>query len=179
MRKFTFSVDFVVMEIDKDKDVLLILGIPFMKTTKVVIDVDNKKLRMGTQNDKAIFYVFGTLKECMKVEVNLVEKKKKKTISSGWKIIFGCFKPTQWKPEQLYDYNLPTLFSIENVDPNLKDEKPRSDQSVIFCDSKSKIFSKDGDLNIQKMHSQCSMTFSLILPSSEPSIIPLLSLSFF
>jgi len=44
--EFTFPVDFVVMEIDEDKDVPLILERPFMKTTKVVIDVEKEKLKM-------------------------------------------------------------------------------------------------------------------------------------
>jgi len=34
------------MEIDEDKDVPLTLGKPFMKIVKVVIDVDNGKLKM-------------------------------------------------------------------------------------------------------------------------------------
>jgi len=38
--KFLFPIDFVVMDIEEDVDVPLILGRPFMKTAKVIIDVD-------------------------------------------------------------------------------------------------------------------------------------------
>jgi len=51
------------MEIDKDKEVPLILERPFMKTAKVVIDVDKGKLKMGTYDDKTNFDVFRTPKE--------------------------------------------------------------------------------------------------------------------
>ena len=63
MQEFTFLVNFVVMEIDKDKEVPLILERPFMKTAKVVIDVDKGKLKMGTYDDKTNFDVFRTPKE--------------------------------------------------------------------------------------------------------------------
>ncbi|XP_068504354.1 uncharacterized protein [Phaseolus vulgaris] len=37
---FLFPIDFVVMDIEEDVEVPLILGRPFMKTAKVIIDVD-------------------------------------------------------------------------------------------------------------------------------------------
>ena len=42
--KFLFPVDFVVMDIEEDVDVPLILGRPFMKTAKVIIDVDKREI---------------------------------------------------------------------------------------------------------------------------------------
>ena len=44
--KFMFLVDFVVMDIEEDTEVPLILGRPFMKTAKVIIDVDDGKLKV-------------------------------------------------------------------------------------------------------------------------------------
>ena len=44
--KFMFPVDFVVMDIEEDTEVPLILGWPFMKTAKVIIDVDDGKLKV-------------------------------------------------------------------------------------------------------------------------------------
>jgi len=43
--KFLFPVDFVVMDMEEDAEVPLILGRPFMKTAKVIIDVDKGNLR--------------------------------------------------------------------------------------------------------------------------------------
>ena len=44
--KFMFSVDFVVMDIKENIEIPLILGRPFMKTTRVIIVVDNGKLKI-------------------------------------------------------------------------------------------------------------------------------------
>ena len=41
--KFLFPVDFVVMDMDEDREVPLILGRHFMKTAEVLIDVDDGK----------------------------------------------------------------------------------------------------------------------------------------
>jgi len=56
--QFMFLVDFVVMDIEEDIEVPLILGRPFMKTVKVIIDVDNGKLKVKVQDDEVNFNVF-------------------------------------------------------------------------------------------------------------------------
>ena len=49
--KFLFPVDFVVIDIEEDVDVPLILRRPFMKTAKVIIDVDKGKLKVCVQDE--------------------------------------------------------------------------------------------------------------------------------
>jgi len=56
--KFLFPVDFVVMDIEEDVDVPVILGRPFMKTVKVIIDVDKGKLKVCVENEEGNFNVF-------------------------------------------------------------------------------------------------------------------------
>ena len=60
--KFLFPVDFVVMDIEEDVDVPLILGRPFMKTTKVIIGVDKGKLKVCVENEEVSFNVFEAMK---------------------------------------------------------------------------------------------------------------------
>ncbi|XP_068481082.1 uncharacterized protein [Phaseolus vulgaris] len=43
--KFTFLVDFVVMDMKEDEEVPLILGRPFMKTARIIVDVDKGELQ--------------------------------------------------------------------------------------------------------------------------------------
>jgi len=50
--KFLFPVDFVVIDIEEDLEVPLILGRPFMKTAKVIIDVDKGKLKVCVENEE-------------------------------------------------------------------------------------------------------------------------------
>jgi len=47
--KFIFPVDFVIVDIEEDTEVPLILGRPFKKTTRVVIDIDEAKLKVKAQ----------------------------------------------------------------------------------------------------------------------------------
>jgi len=60
--KFTFPVDFVVMDIEEDDEFPLILGRPFMKTARIIIDVDKGKIKVRTQDDEVTFNLFYYLK---------------------------------------------------------------------------------------------------------------------
>ncbi|XP_047160392.1 uncharacterized protein LOC124830661 [Vigna umbellata] len=55
---FKFLVDFVVMEMEKNVEISLILGRPFMKTTKVVIHVDDGVIMLKDQDEEVTFNVF-------------------------------------------------------------------------------------------------------------------------
>jgi len=73
--KFLFPIDFVVMDIEEDVDVPLILGGPFMKTTKVIIDVDKRKLKVCVTDEEVSFNVFEPMKhpndkkDCFRLDV--------------------------------------------------------------------------------------------------------------
>jgi len=73
--KFLFPVDFVVMDIEEDVDVPVILGRPFMKTAKVIIDVDKGKLKVCVENEEVSFNVFEAMKhpndkrDCFRLDV--------------------------------------------------------------------------------------------------------------
>ena len=73
--KFLFPVDFVVMDIEEDAEVPLILGRSFMKTVKVIIDVDKGKLKVCAQDEEVSFDVIEAMKhpsgakECFRVDV--------------------------------------------------------------------------------------------------------------
>ncbi|XP_068498131.1 uncharacterized protein [Phaseolus vulgaris] len=88
--KFLFPVDFVVMDIEEDVKVPLILGRPFMKTAKVIIDVDKGKLKVCVQDEEVSFNVFEAMeysndqKECFRVDVidDICFETKKKMFNS-------------------------------------------------------------------------------------------------
>ncbi|XP_022635778.1 uncharacterized protein LOC111241500 [Vigna radiata var. radiata] len=50
--KFLFPVDFVIMEMEEDVNVPLIFGRPFMKTARVLIDMENDNLKVRVQMKK-------------------------------------------------------------------------------------------------------------------------------
>jgi len=58
-----FPVDFVVMEMEKDEGVPLILGRSFMKTAKVVINMDDGTLKLKDQDEEVTFNVLEAVQE--------------------------------------------------------------------------------------------------------------------
>ena len=74
VRQFTLLVDFVIMDIKEDYKIPLILGQPFMLTTKCVVDIGNDNLEMSVEDKKITFNLFVAIKHpsdsktCFKVE---------------------------------------------------------------------------------------------------------------
>ena len=60
--KFLFPVDFVIVEMDEDRDVPLILGRPFMKTARMMIDVDDGLMKVRVQDEEVTFNLFKAMK---------------------------------------------------------------------------------------------------------------------
>jgi hypothetical protein len=56
--KFLFPVDFVIVEMDEDRDVPLILGRPFMKTARMMIDIDDGLMKVRVQDEEVAFNLF-------------------------------------------------------------------------------------------------------------------------
>ncbi|XP_014492427.1 uncharacterized protein LOC106754872 [Vigna radiata var. radiata] len=76
--KFLFPMDFLIMEMEENGDAPLILGRPFVKTARIVIDVENGKLKVRVQDDEVDFDVFQAMthptddKACF--QVNIVDE---------------------------------------------------------------------------------------------------------
>nr|GFB66276.1 reverse transcriptase domain-containing protein [Tanacetum cinerariifolium] len=55
--KFTFPADFIILEMEEDRKVLLILGRPFLHTTDIVIRVKQKQLNLRVGTERMIFNI--------------------------------------------------------------------------------------------------------------------------
>ncbi|GKD51290.1 reverse transcriptase domain-containing protein, partial [Tanacetum coccineum] len=58
--KFTFPADFVVIDYDIDPRVHLILGRPFLRTTRALVDVHREELTLRVGDEKLIFNIEST-----------------------------------------------------------------------------------------------------------------------
>ncbi|XP_019462899.1 PREDICTED: uncharacterized protein LOC109361817 [Lupinus angustifolius] len=73
--KLLFHVDFIIMDIEEDIKFPLILGKPFMKTARGIIDVDEGKLKVRVQDQEVNFNVFEAMQHpkdkqhCFRVDV--------------------------------------------------------------------------------------------------------------
>ncbi|XP_058764881.1 uncharacterized protein LOC131638338 [Vicia villosa] len=61
--KFLFLVDFVVIDMEEDKESPIILGRPFMKTTRMMIDIDDGIMKLKVQDEEVCFNLFDTMKQ--------------------------------------------------------------------------------------------------------------------
>ena len=75
--KFIFSTDFIVLDMEEDKEVPIILGKPFLSTSRAIIDVQKGELKLRVQDEEMTFYVFNAIKHPMESEscfkVDIVE----------------------------------------------------------------------------------------------------------
>ncbi|XP_027341719.1 uncharacterized protein LOC113854728 [Abrus precatorius] len=73
--KFVFPIDFFIMDMEEDMEVPLILGRPFMKTAKVIINVDDRKLKVRFHDEEVNFNVFEAMhhpkdkQQCFRMDV--------------------------------------------------------------------------------------------------------------
>ena len=56
--KFIFPIDFIVLDMEEDKEIPIILGRPFLATGKAMIDVQRGELKLRVQDDEIKFNVF-------------------------------------------------------------------------------------------------------------------------
>ena len=67
--------DFIVLDIEEDKEIPIILGRPFLATGKAMIDVQKGELKLRVQNDEVRFSVFNAVRHptesdaCFMIEV--------------------------------------------------------------------------------------------------------------
>ncbi|KAK8947387.1 hypothetical protein KSP39_PZI006995 [Platanthera zijinensis] len=62
VEKFIFPADFVVLDMDEDKDVPIILGRPFIATGRTLIDVQRGELTMRVNNEEVTFNILKAMK---------------------------------------------------------------------------------------------------------------------
>ena len=56
--KFIFPTDFIVLDMEEDKEIPIILGRPFLATGRAMINVQRGELKLRVQEDEVKFNVF-------------------------------------------------------------------------------------------------------------------------
>ncbi|XP_058733689.1 uncharacterized protein LOC131605333 [Vicia villosa] len=89
--KFFFPVDFVVIDMEEDYDTPIILGRPFMKTARMMIDIDDGLMKVRVLDEEVCFNLFEAMKhkndtsDCFRVDVTdkaIMQVKKKSHAST-------------------------------------------------------------------------------------------------
>lgn len=72
--KFIFPVDFVVLDMEEDREIPLILGRPFLATEKTLIDVQKGELVLRLNDESVVFNVFHSIRyptdksDCLRID---------------------------------------------------------------------------------------------------------------
>ncbi|KAL2462068.1 Reverse transcriptase domain-containing protein [Abeliophyllum distichum] len=59
VEKFLFPVDFVVLNMHKDAEIPIILGLPVLATSEALIDTSQGVLTLRVQDEMEVFYMLG------------------------------------------------------------------------------------------------------------------------
>ena len=62
MDKFIFSIDFIFLDMEEDKEIPIILGRLFLATSGALIDVQKGELKLRALEDEITFHVFRPMK---------------------------------------------------------------------------------------------------------------------
>ena len=68
--KFIFPADFIVLDMEEDKEIPIILGKPFLATGRAMIDVKKGELKLRVQDDEVRFSVFNVVRHLAKTIVS-------------------------------------------------------------------------------------------------------------
>ena len=60
--KFIFPTNFIVLDMEEDKEIPIILGRPFLATSRAMIDVQKRELKLRVQDDEVGFSVFNAVR---------------------------------------------------------------------------------------------------------------------
>ena len=60
--KFIFPADFIILDMQEDKEVPIILGRPFLTTGRAMIDVQKGELGLKVQEEEVTFNIFNDIK---------------------------------------------------------------------------------------------------------------------
>ena len=60
--KFIFPADFIVLDMEEDREIPIISGRPFLATGRAMIDVQWGELKLRVQNDEVRFNVFNDVR---------------------------------------------------------------------------------------------------------------------
>ncbi|CAJ2661335.1 unnamed protein product [Trifolium pratense] len=139
--KFMFPIDFVVMDIEEDDDVPLILGRPFMKTARMMIDIDDGVMKVRVQDEEVSFNLWEAMKHphekdmCFKLDATeeaiLDVRKQAHQPSSLEQALTESFEALDPEKEEEVESFLKQLDALKEVTPLeakieelKKDERP-------------------------------------------------------
>ncbi|GJU37277.1 reverse transcriptase domain-containing protein [Tanacetum coccineum] len=99
--KFIFTVDFIILEMDKDASVPIILGRPFLALARTVIDVHDGNLRLRVGEESVTFNIRESMKFSSSQDDCLYFADHTNEMPLEWKILENRLKPSVDEPPKV------------------------------------------------------------------------------
>ncbi|GJU64235.1 reverse transcriptase domain-containing protein [Tanacetum coccineum] len=145
--KFTFPVDFVILETEEDSKVPIILGRPFLHTADAVIRVKQKQLNLGVGTQRMIFNIDPAMKHsysnddtCFSIDVidEILEEDFDALLDEGSKILH-TIEGTLLEEEIFSEFDeFMAMTADENSDSESDTKEPPFEKIIINTDYKIK-----------------------------------------
>ncbi|GJS82807.1 hypothetical protein Tco_0749348 [Tanacetum coccineum] len=177
--KFTFPIDFVILEMEEDSKVPLILRRPSLHTADVVIRVKQKQLNLGVETERMIFNIDSAMKHsysnddtCFSIYViNEILKDFNALLDEGSKILHSI-EGTLLKDEIFAEFDeFIAMTTVKNSDSESDIEDPPFEKITINTDYKIKTSLKEPptDLELKSLPDNLEYVFL-----EEPSFLPVI-----
>ncbi|GKC17644.1 reverse transcriptase domain-containing protein, partial [Tanacetum coccineum] len=178
--KFTFPVDFVILEMEEDSKVPLILGRPFLHTADAVIRVKQKQLNLGVGTEQIIFNIDSAIKHyysnddtCFSIDVidEILEENFDTLLDNGSKILHSI-EGTILEEEIFSEFDkFIAMTSNENYDSESDTEELPFKKITINTDYKIKTSLEEPhtDLELKPLPDNLEYVFL-----EEPSFLPVI-----
>nr|GEY80511.1 reverse transcriptase domain-containing protein [Tanacetum cinerariifolium] len=145
--KFTFPVNFVILEMEEDSKVPLILGRTFLHTAYVIIRVEQKQINLGVGSERMIYSIYSAMKHsysnddtCFSIDVinEIVEEYFNALLNEGSKILYSI-KGIPLEDKIFAEFNEFIAMNIkENIKPEISKEEIPFEKITFDTDYKIK-----------------------------------------
>nr|GEV85834.1 reverse transcriptase domain-containing protein [Tanacetum cinerariifolium] len=156
--KFTFPIDFIILEMEEDSKFPLILGRPFLHTSNAVIRVKQKQLNLGIGTKRMIFNIDSAMKHsyinddtCFSIDViyEILEEYFDALLDEGSKILHSI-KETFLEEGIFSEFNeFIEMSADENSETESDTKEPPFKKITINTDYKIKISQEEPPTDLE------------------------------
>ena len=148
--KFTFPVDFVILEMEEDSKVPLILGRPFLHTADAMIRVKQKQLNLGVGKERMIFLIDEAMKHsysnddtCFRIDVidEILEEDFDELLNEFNQLLYSV-DGTILEDEVFAEYDQFMAMTVEDNDESSNDDDNEEEETTfekIVFDTEHKV----------------------------------------
>ncbi|GJU29731.1 reverse transcriptase domain-containing protein [Tanacetum coccineum] len=180
--KFTFPVDFVILEMEEDSKVPLILGRPFLHTVDAVIRIKQKQLNLGVGTERMTFSIDSAMKHsyfnddtCFSIDVvdEILEEDFYALLDEGSEILHSI-EGTILEEKLFAEFNEFMAMNIEE-DTESETEEPPFKKITFNTDYKIKTSLEEPPLDLELKPLPDHLEYIFL---EEPTFLPMIISSY-